>query len=56
MASKTQLNASFAIPHVSYSLNFLKEGYIGDHIGSSMGLLRGIRFLDYGSHDFGCSN
>ena len=29
--------------HVSYSLNSLKKGYIGDYIGDSYRLLREIR-------------
>ena len=28
--------------YMSYSLNSLKVGYVGDHIGSTIGVIRGI--------------
>ena len=35
---------------MSYSLNSLKGGYIGDYIGTTIGGIRGdTRSLDYGS-------
>ena len=35
-----------------YSLNSLKGGYIGDHIGGSIGVIKGdTRSLDYGSYE-----
>ena len=36
--------------HRSYSLNFLKRGYVGDYVGSIIELIKGdTRSLDNGS-------
>ena len=38
---------------MSYSLNSLKGGYIGDYIGTTIGVIKGdTRSLDYGSYVF----
>ena len=48
-------NAPFYPPQINmshcHSLNSLKGGYIGDYIGSIIGVLKGdTRSLDYSSH------
>ena len=41
---------------MSYSLHSLKVGYIGDHMGSTIGLMKGdSRSLDYSSYDIAFS-
>ena len=40
---------------MSYSLNSLKGGYIGDYIGTTIGVIKGdTRSLDTGSHEDCC--
>ena len=40
--------------HMSYSLNSLKGGYIGDYIGDYYRVIKGdTRSLDYSSYDLG---
>ena len=39
------------ISHMNHSLNSFKGGYIRDHIGDSLGVIRGdTRSLDYSSY------
>ena len=39
-------------PYMSHSLNSLKEGYIGDYLGTTIGLIKGdTRSLDYSSYE-----
>ena len=40
---------------MGYSLNSLREGYIGGYIGTTIGVIKGdTRSLDYGSHIYIC--
>ena len=39
-------------PYMSYSLNSLKGGYIGDYIGTTVGVIKGdTRSLDYNTYN-----
>ena len=45
-------NPSVWETHMSYSLTSLKGGYIGDYMGTSIGVIKGdTRSLDYSSYE-----